>query len=369
MRDLSFIIGKTISRLWAIGIGFARVTAVIGCIAHSPPLFALTIFPPGPDPWFSSWVQIEEKSLPANVYFRHIRFPHMIVGYFSNLASTPFYLVVAPSSPPRWVSNLPPTFIPNRMAVSGAAFRINRNLSWTREHFPGILVERFIKFPSGQAAGILEMNAYLGDRKIAIRGRYYRERPNRVELDSPLPAPLRLADVHSRKGRFVIANDGAVPLYTGVAFPSPVGWVTEMPLGFLATYKLIAGKTYYGERLHSSTTDGWKVASPYDARLTQRDFERYFPDFKFKQIYRDNRPDNTKAPDPQHFEMTALYGARMITIRGRILYDLNPNYDPLASQGAFICTSCTGSMCDECAANEESLPHRVKKPPLHSSTY
>lgn len=336
------------SRYWVLRITFALVAAVIGGIIHSPSLMAFSPAPPEPDPWFTVRVQIEARSLPQGVEFKRVHLFNEITGYFTNASSTPFYLVTTPSTPLRWVYDVPPTFIPKQMAVSGIAFRMNMTRTWSRTNFPGILVANFIKYPPGQATGILKMDAYLGDRKIAISGRFHRGQSNRVELDSPLQAPLRLVDVSRSHGRFAIVNDGSVPLYTGAVFSRPVGWVAEMPPGFLATHKIVAGKTYYGERLFPSTADGWKETHPHDARLTKRQIELYVPDFRFNQVYLDNRPDNVKVPNPQYFIMKALYGTQKVTIRGRVLYHLNRYYDPIAGQ---------------------SHPQLIRKPRPFSPTY
>ena len=342
--------------------------AVTGCIIQSASSFALTYSRPEPDPWFSVSIQVEAKSLPPGVEFKRITFPDNEFAYFSNSSATPLYLVATPSTPPDWVRDLPANVIPRRMAVSGAAFRMHSWHDWSRENFPGILVEGHLTISQGQAAGIFAMDAYLGTEKIAIRGRFFRDRVNRLELDSPLPSPLRLTEVRGQRGRFVIANDGPVPLYTGTAFAKPVGWVTEVPFGFLATHKLLAGKSYFAETFMPSSADGWREVEPHDSRLTEREFEWYVPSFRFKQIYQDNRPGDAQVPEPQPFEMTAFYGARKITLRGRVLYDLNPHYDPLASRGPSICMSCTGSMCDECAKHQR--PARgTDNAPKHPPTY
>lgn len=299
-----------------------------------------------PDPWYSVHIQVEAKSLPPGVEFRLSSIPGVDQPYFSNSGATPFYLVTTPKSPPNWVRDLPSNVIPTRMAVSGVTFRIESTLDWSRDIFPGILVERFIRIPSGQDVRMLEMDAYLGKEKIAIRGQFVTGRVNRLELAAPLPAPLRLVEVQT--GRFAIANDGPVPLYTGFALPKPVGWATEVPFGFLATHKLVAGKTYYGERVLPSSADGWKDVAPEDARIDADTFESYVPGVKIKQIRRDNRPAGAKAPDPLHFSMTAFHGTRRVAIRGRILYELNPDYDPKAGQRPPVCASCTGSTCGGC---------------------
>jgi hypothetical protein len=210
------------------------------------------------------------------------------------------------------------------------------------------------------------MDAYLGNQKITIGGRYIREwtgptptmrlRVDRLELNSPLPAPLRVG----KRGDPEIVNDGKVPLYAplrvrqsgdpkvfpnpdyaGTVFAKPVGWITEVPFGYLAVRKLVAGKSYFSELQNPSfnrgiawsTPDGWLETPSWDAEpmLTERNFAKFVPGFKFEQIYQDNRPGDAKVPDPRPFEMTAFYGTRKITIRGRILYALNSKYDPHAS--------------------------------------
>lgn len=356
------------SKIWTNVVALSRAVIVIGCIVHSPKLPALFLVPPDPDPWYSLWVQIEARSLPPGVDFKLVDIPERTIGFFTNSSSTPFYLVISPASPPKWVNDLPRNVVPKQMAVRGAAYRMDLTRNWSRENFPGLLFERYVKYPSGDGPGAVRMVAYQGGRKIEITGLSFRERGRPIELDAPLPALLRLAEVRVGRGRYMLVNDGPVPLYTGSTFSGPVGWVEEMPPGLLATHKIVAGKTYVGERLFVTTTDGWKRTEPWDARLTIRQFRQYMPGFELKQVSRDNRPADITIPDPQPFEMTALYGKQRIVIRGRVLYDLNLNYNPLASEGKPVCLSCTGSMCDECV-NNRSSPNPALKPPIYPPTY
>jgi hypothetical protein len=356
-------------RLWIRGVVFVRVAAVIGCIVHSAPLVATSIRMPGPDPWYSVSFEIEAKSLPPGVEFKSRDWSSGgFAGNFSNKTATPFYLVRMPSTPPNWVRELPDNIVPTSMTVSGAWFRMDEPGEWTRASGEGIPIGRFLRLPSGQSAAVaFEMDAYLGKQKITIGGRYVREwtsptptmqkRVDRLELNSPLPAPLRVGE----RGDPKIINDGTVPLYAplrvsqsgdpkvlpnpdyaGTVFAKPVGWITEVPFGFLAMRKLVAGKSYFSELRNPSfnrgiawsTSDGWLETPSWDAEpmLTERNFAKFVPGFKFEQIYQDNRPGDAKVPDPWPFEMTAFYGTRKISIHGRIVYALNVKYDPHASR-------------------------------------
>jgi len=369
--------------LWIRRIAFVRAAAVIGCIVHSAPLVAITIRTPTPDPWFSVSFEIEKSSLPPGVELKRADGDAGgFAAYFLNSTPTPFYLVTTPSTPPSWVRDLPANVIPTYMAVSGAAFRMDEPGKWSREAGPGIPVERFLRLPPSVSATVdLEMDAYLGNQKITLAGRYIREwtrptptmqsRTDRLELSSALPAPLRVDQTNQDPG---IVNDGPVPLYTGTVLAKPVGWVTEVPYGFLAMQKLVEGKSYsrewplssgHGRREAPPSADGWREVRVDETELTERNFETYVPSFKFQQIYYDNRPGRAKVPDLQPFEMTAFYGTRKIIISGRIRYGLNRNYDPHAGQRQPTCTSCTGSMCDECAKINRPRP----KAPRHSLTY
>ena len=339
-------------------------------LAYSPHLMATKMMPAEPDPWFSIWVQIEADSLPRGVEFKHVAFPEnkVILGYFTNSEPTPFYLVARSSDQHDWVRDLPPNMVPNHIAVRGSAFRLGDEYRWNRQREPGIRMGRLIKRSPGESLQAFDISAYLGSSKVDIRGTYGRDYVNRAAkyrfiLDVPLPEPLRL----SGHPRFLITNEGPVPLYTGIVFPRPVGWVTEVPEGFLATHKIVEGKTYYGETLRATTQDGWKEARSIDARLTDRELTGYLPDFKLKQVFRDNRPSDVKLPDPQPFEITAFHGTREVTIRGRLLYDLNPNYDPLAEQGPAKCLSCIDEMCGACQGHGPTRVKRYQK--IYESTY
>jgi hypothetical protein len=251
---------------------------------------------------------------------------------------------------------------------------MENTLDWSPGYLPGIRVSGFVSPPLrirvqviGEPArtAVSDRAAYLGTKRIVVRGRFIREPVNRFQLDEPLPAPLRLSEVG--RGDFVIVNDGPVPLYLGYVMSKPAGWAIEVPFGYLATRKFVEGKDYYAEWAMPSTEDGWAMTRPYNAVFTEREFTRYVPGFEFRQIYRDHRPDDAKVPDPQPFEITAFYGPRKITLRGRVLYDLNPNYDPLASRRGPVCISCTGDMCDECA--KHARPRPTFKPPQRPATY
>lgn len=355
--------------LWIRGVAFVRVAAVIGCLVHSAPLVATSIRVPVPDPWYSVSFEIEAKSLPPGVAFKSRDWTSGgFAGNFSNTTATPFYLVRMTSTPPNWVRELPDNIVPTSMTVSGAWFRMDEPGEWTRASGEGLPIGRFLKLPSGQSAAVtFEMDAYLGNRKITIGGRYVRQwtgptptlavRVDRLELNSPLPAPLRVGG----RGDPMIVNDGTVPLYAplrvsqsgdsrvlpnpdyaGTVFAKPVGWITEVPFGFLAMRKLVAGKSYFSALQNPSlnrgvvlsTSDGWLETPSWDAEpmLTERNFAKFVPGFKFEQIYQDDRPADAKVPDPRPFEITAFYGTRKVAIRGRILYALNAKYDPRAGR-------------------------------------
>lgn len=353
---------------------YLQSAAVAGLLLLTPPAFATSWAPPGPDPWFTIWVQIESRSLPPGVNYRHVRFrdENRIIGYFTNSSSTPFYLVTRQDTPPGWMLGLPTNVAPRWMAVSGAAYTMQSGI-WRLENFPGILVEQYSKLADNGKDLVLEMDAYLGGSKIAVRGRVDREREgnrwkNHITLDTDLPDGVRFAEIPASHGRLVIVNDGKVPMFTGVEFPQELGWITEVPRDYLALYKLFENRTYFGERLFPTVADGWKRTLPYDARLTEREFEMYIPGIELKQRYEDNRPEKIDIPDSQYFAMTAFYGSQEVTIRGRIVYDLNPFYDPVASQAPPDCMSCMFIFCDECPG-VNSHPRQNKRLPTHSSTY
>lgn len=346
-----------------------RAAAAIACLVHSAPLPATSIRGPVSDPWFSVSLEIDARILPPGIGFKPRDWNSGgFAGDFTNATSTPFYLVKVPSTPPNWARELPGNIVPASMAVAGAWYRMDEPGEWTRENGAGIPIGSFLRLPGNQSAAVtFEIDAYLGSRKITIGGRYVREwtaptptmrkRADRLELSTPLPAPLRVDE----RGDPRIVNHGPVPFYAplrvtqsgdpkalptpryaGTVFASPVGWISEVPFGFVALRKLVAGKSYVPEvknpssshGLVRSTSDGWLQTPSWDAEpmLTERTLAKFVPGFSFEQIYRDNRPGDARVPAPRPFELMAFHGTRKVSIHGRIAYALNPNYDPHASR-------------------------------------
>lgn len=324
---------------------------------------------PVSDPWFTVAFEIDARSLPPGIGFKPRDWsPGGFAGDFSNMSSTPFYLVRVPGTPLNWARELPNNIVPATMAVSGAWYRMYEPGEWTRETGEGIPIGSFLRLPGDQSAAVtFEIDAYLGGRKIMIGGRYIREwtaptptmrrRVDRLELNSPLPAPLRVDE----RGDPRIVNHGSVPFYAplrvtqsgdtkalptpryaGTVFAKPVGWITEVPFGFVALRKLVAGKSYVPELKNpssnrgavGSTADGWLQTPSWDTQpmLTESNFAQFVPGFRFEQVYQDNRPGDAKVPAPRPFEITAFHGTRKVSIHGRIAYALNANYDPRASR-------------------------------------
>ena len=54
--------------------------------------------------------------------------------------------------------------------------------------------------------------------------------------------------------------------------------------------------------------------------------------FEFVDVREDDRPVDVAIPEPTAFAFTAFYGATPVTIRGRAVYALNPDYDPNAGK-------------------------------------
>jgi hypothetical protein len=50
----------------------------------------------------------------------------------------------------------------------------------------------------------------------------------------------------------------------------------------------------------------------------------------------DNRPDNISAPLPQEFSINTVYGDQILRINGKIVYQLNKDYDPHAQANSPI---------------------------------
>lgn len=370
------------------GMPYARITAVFVFAVHSAIAFAISYSIPTPDPWYQVSIQIDSRNLPPGVSFKPV--PNWsnggFAGDFSNSSATPFYLVTSPNNPPNWIRDLPANVLPANMAVSGGWFRMVGQGVWSRGIGEGIPVGNFLRMSTRKSSDItFEMEAYLGDQKIIIGGRFVREwsglRTDRLELSSPLPSPLRLSQ-SPRDPRII--NDGSVPLYaplrlsqsgnpktmpnpayTGTVFSKAVGWITEVPTGFMAIRKLVAGKSYFAvlknpykhKGIVKSSVDGWGETPKWDhtPMFTERNFEKYVPGFKFEQIFLDDRPDEVKVPDPVYFKLTTFHGSRKIAISGQILYSLNPEYDPKASKRPRLCISCTGDMCDDCIEYNRSV--------------
>lgn len=324
---------------------------------------ALSFQGPQSDPWYLISIQIEAKSLPRGVEFRVTTFDRERITHFANAGAVPFYLGVFAASPPDWIRDLPADFVPNAMAVSGKSFRMIGSADWEPDPLPGLAISRFLKVMPGREDRVFAMEGYLGARGILVRGRYVLGNPGRLELDGPLPGGLRL---HEQAHRTVIANDGPVPLYVGTKFPGPVAWKKEVPFGYLATHKLVGAKAYYAERVFPRSADGWRPVGNHDARLTWREIDGYVRGMVLKQVHEDNRPAGTTPPEPQPFELAVFHGAEKVLLRGRVTYDINPDYHPAASRYAFACHACAGRPCPEC---DELRRTRGRKLPERPATY
>lgn len=362
------------------GIRFARAAVALAWVALSVPLWANSLaqplkdieLTPRADPWFSLWAQVKASSLPPGVKFKYAHYPSDDYGYFCNSSRTPLYLVTKLKTPPRWMHDLPPSFIPSSMTVSGAFYSMNVfSHSWRRESDAGLPLGDFLSPTQDKAVQLLDLNAYLGSRKIRIWGRLVRDlfwhHPKQLELEAPLPEPLRIVEY---RRTFQIADDGPIPLYTGVAHSKPQGWISEVPSGYVARFKLVAGKVFSADRLtRQPSSDGWEPSDPEATALLGYDLESSIPGFKSRQIRRDRRPRRVRPPAPQPFRITAFYGKRKVTIRGRVLYDLNPNYRPLMHHWLSLCNSPAGEKHRQECANAFRVRHHLRKPPRHSPTY
>jgi len=332
-----------------------RVAAVLGCVFYSTLPGAMKIRQAAPEPWFSLSFELDTKGLPRGVGFK--REDGYDGFYFTNSTSTPLYVARVQSAPPGWIKDLPPNVVPVYMAVSGTAFRMDRAGEWSRENAPGIALERLLPLPDrplGKFAHATGM--YLGSKRVSIRGSYAiewsgpptgsRSRVDRIHFDSPLPPPLRL---DQSRGPLII-NDGAIPFYAAAVYARPVGWAREVPPGHVAGQKIVSGNYRFPDWPYPETADGWKEGFSTHAMLTEETLAMYSAGFMPRQVRQDHRPADTRPPAAQPFAITLFYGPEKIIARGRVLYGLNPKYDPRAGQAAPMCMSCTGrEMCDECA--------------------
>ena len=341
-----------------------RSLAFLVCLALASTANALSFRGPASDPWYVISIQIEAKSLPRGVGFRVTSFDDERITHFTNDGATAFYLVVAAASPPDWIRDLPADFVPNAMAVSGKAFQVSGRPDWEPDARAGISIAGFLRVAPDRDQRELAMDGFLGARPIQVRGRFTPGRPARVELDGPLPGGLRVLETAHQ--HTIIVNDGMVPLYTGTKFRKPVAWKTEVPFGYLTTHKLVGARAYYAERIYPQSADGWRPVDDHDARVTWQEIDRYVRGMALKQVFEDKRPADTQPPAPQPFELIAFHGAEKVLLRGRVVYDLNPNYHPVASRYAFACHGCMGRSCPEC---EELRRARGRKAPERPATY
>lgn len=140
-----------------------------------------------------------------------------------------------------------------------------------------------------------------------------------------------------------IQNNSTTPLYLLKTSDKadPIGDNTryltgELPSTVTPIYKLVSGKAYFyvsaseeDKRVWGTSWNenrGWKEASyPYV------DFEGNLMDkmgVKIDDIKEDNRPSSIQPPLPQAFSFTAYFGKNPIQLQGKIVYELNKDYDP-----------------------------------------
>ena len=349
---------------WIRQIALFPVAAVVGCIVHSAPLAAMTVRPARPDPWFTVSLDFKKSYLPKAIRIEQEPNYGGFDVSFVNPTHTPFYLVTKPDVPPAWVRDLPPNVVPISMAARHAAFYMKKAAVWSDPYPGGIAVRSLLERPGGVSRAVdFKTDVYLGKRKFAIAGRYYRRhlrlysnswQPDVVTLHTPLPAPLVL--VQGRQDPEIV-NDGSVPFYTVVVLGKPLGWVAEVPYGYLGALKLVDGKAYRRDwpppsaRRHPqkfAAFDGWREIPANWTQLSQYNFAKYFPRFRFRQVFYDGRPRHVKVPESQTLQAPAFYGSRKFLVTVRVRYRLNRKYDPHAESRGPTCTSCTGPMCDQC---------------------
>lgn len=101
-------------------------------------------------------------------------------------------------------------------------------------------------------------------------------------------------------------------------------------------YKLISGKAYFYVSGSEEAKKVWGTSLKENRGWTEAsypyvDFEGNIMDkmgVKIDDIKEDNRPTSIQLPRPQAFSFTAYFGKTPIQLQGKIVYDLNKNYDP-----------------------------------------
>jgi hypothetical protein len=368
------------------------LAAALVALAVSLPARSNTIMPPKPDPWFVTYMEIDRSSLP-----RGVRWSQAKQGFY-NPTRVPLYFVRRVDPPMAWKKLLPKDVMPELKVVNDRTYRFD-DQGWHDKPWgagergvplslvlsdadrnrlsSAIYGSRGTQTVTVPAPITVTASGYLGSRPVAL--------PIRIEFAMDFQAPwVRVASAapehgpHTRgleviSGRFgrmsdlAIANPTGIPFFAVRRFGEPIQWRDETPDDVLPIAKLVSDKVYGAAFYPDQSVDGKKPVGgwqEYPGSYTMEWaswVEAAAKGFKVVDVRMDCRPEHVKLPKPQRFAALMLYGPKRVLVRGRIKYRLNPRYDPLAGQGPPVCGSCTGPMCEECAAiNREAQKARER---------
>jgi hypothetical protein len=140
-----------------------------------------------------------------------------------------------------------------------------------------------------------------------------------------LPAGISAEQVsnYSMGTRFYLHNSTAIPLIVNPPDPDKVYFESyPRPL----TIKLVSGEGYYCDvRTKPMSCEMNSRVNKFNELI---DTPEIVKAVGLGWVAKDDRPLDVKIPPPQTFEFHALYGEKVIAIRGRISFSLNYKYDP-----------------------------------------
>ena len=368
------------------------LAAALVVLAAWLPARSTTIMPPEPDPWFVTYLEIDRRSLPRGIRWSPAE------QSLRNPTDVPLYLVRLVDPPMAWKKLLPKDVLPEFKIVNDRTYRFD-NEGWhekpsgegdrglplnyllsdadRKKLFSALDASRGKETVTIPAPITVTASGYLGSKPIALPIRIefavdFKPPWVRIESATPKHGPhTHGLEVISQR-RFgtinlAIANPTDTPFFDVRRFGEPVQWRDETPDDVLPIVKLVSSKVYAPTFYPDSSVDGKKPVRGWQEYL--RDWsidwaswvEEATQGFKVVDVRKDCRPKNVKLPAPQRFAALTLYGSKRVMIKGRVRYRLNPDYDPLAGQGPPLCGSCTGPMCEECAAiNREAKKARER---------
>lgn len=337
-------------------------------------LDATTYGPPGPDPWYIMSLELDHKSLPAGVTIVSTTDSKSNpILKFGNSSNTPFYLLMGLKSEIDWLDELPRDVMPRFKAVSGKCFEWSFYLDgW------GKCIEKNRVSPH-------DIRNVRSGKSLADMGPFGPNRPKNLEKEKLEPfsvyayykgKPFRIAghiqmtwnDSYGKDSNVWYAtetvfktklpkgidfkewdgfyNKNATPLFFVTKLDKPIDWYSRVPPRSFPCAK-ISREGAFNLTFDDEPRNGfrWETAKPEFSGYYSLKYLKELTGLKDHQIEKDNRPQNQKPPKPQKFTFKALYGNKLVDIKGKIIYQLNRDYRADASKGPLEMKSCYGDDC------------------------